>query len=142
LPGRDAQSAALKRPNFGARSQRPRAISRARARSPESATKAFLAAHARLRIGFPLLDAAALARTIARPGQALALLFAVSAKVYRPRFERLEPLFDSIIAGNLAGARTLSGCRIGHAPKARAVFGPATLLIARESPRRSKPLGR
>jgi hypothetical protein len=63
----------------------------------------------------------------------------VSGKAYRPRFERLETLFDSIVAGSFAGARTLSGCRIGRAPKAQAVFGPATLLIAREPGRRNRP---
>jgi len=51
-------------------------------------------------------------------------------------------LFDSIIGGTFAGARTLSGCRIGRAPKARAVFGPETLLIARESPRKAKTVSR
>jgi tRNA(Ile)-lysidine synthase len=118
-----------------------RHLSRAR-EALESETKVFLAMHARLENrDFALLDASALARTNRETGlRALsALLLAVSGKAYRPRFERLEPLFDSIVAGDFAGARTLSGCRIGHAPKARAVFGPATLLIARESPRRSSP---
>jgi tRNA(Ile)-lysidine synthase len=114
----------------------------ARAREAlESATQAFLATHARLENpDFALLDASALARTNRETGlRALsALLLAVAGKVYRPRFERLEPLFDSIIDGTFAGARTLSGCRIGRAPKARAVFGPETLLIARESPRKAK----
>lgn len=121
-----------------------RHLSRAR-EALEWATKAFLAAHARLENrDFALLDVSALARANRETGlRALsALLLAVSGKVYRPRFERLEPLFDSIVTGKFAGARTLSGCRIGHAPKARAVFGPATLLITRESPRTSKPLGR
>jgi len=114
----------------------------ARAREAlESATKAFLASHARLEGGdFALLDAAALARTDRETGlRALsAALMMVSGKAYRPRFERLETLFDSIRSGTFAGARTLCGCRIGRAPKARAVFGPATLLIARESPRKTR----
>lgn len=118
----------------------------ARAREAlEAETKAFLATHARLENrDFALLDASALGRTNRETGlRALAaLLLTVSGKAYRPRFERLEPLFDSIIAGTFTGARTLSGCRIGRAPKAGAVFGPSTLLIARESPRRSRPLDR
>ena len=63
----------------------------------------------------------------------------VSGRAYRPRFERLEALFDPILAGTFSGARTLCGCRIGRAPKARAVFGPATLLIAREPGRKGGP---
>jgi tRNA(Ile)-lysidine synthase len=87
---------------------------------------------------FALLDSTALAQADRETGlRALsATLLAVSGKAYRPRFGRLEALFDSIRTGTFTGARTLSGCRIGRAPKARAVFGPATLLIARESPRR------
>lgn len=113
----------------------------ARAREAlESAARDFLVAHARLENqDFALLDAAGLARTDRETGlRALAsVLMMVSGKAYRPRFEGLEALFDSIRAGTFAGARTLSGCRIGRAPKARAVFGPSTLLIARESPRKN-----
>jgi len=114
-----------------------RHLSRAR-QALEAATKGFLANHARVEEGdFALLDAAALARTDRETGlRALSgLLMLVSGKAYRPRFERLENLFDSIIGGTFAAARTLCSCRISRAPKARAVFGPATLLIARE-PRR------
>ena len=115
----------------------------ARAREAlESTTRAFLATHARLENqDFALLDAAALARTNREIGlRALsALLLAMSGKAYRPRFERLEALFDSIIAGTFTSARTLLGCRIGRAPKAHAVFGTSTLLIAREPARRSGP---
>ena len=117
-----------------------RHLSRAR-QALEAATSAFLAAHARVEPGdFALLDAAALARADSETGlRALStILMAVSGKTYRPRFERLETLFDSINGGTFAAARTLCGCRIGHAPKARAFFGPATLLVVRESPRRIK----
>jgi len=131
LPARDCAKLCpfLKRLGFlRGESQRPRP-SRPRARSAGVATQAFLAAHARLENrDFALLDASALTRTDRETGLRVlsALLLAVSGKVYRPRFDRLEPLFDAIIGGTFAGARTLSGCRIGRAPKARAVFGPET----------------
>jgi len=115
----------------------------ARAREAlEAATQAFLAQHARLEGGdFALLDAAALARPNRETGlRALSsVLMLVSGSAYRPRFKRLEALFDSITGGTFNGARTLCGCRIGRAPKARAVFGPATLLIAREPGRKGRP---
>jgi hypothetical protein len=60
----------------------------------------------------------------------------VAGANYRPRFERLGGLFEAILSGKFAG-RTLLGCRIGKAPKARAALGPRTLLIAREAPRKS-----
>ncbi|MBI3678499.1 MAG: tRNA lysidine(34) synthetase TilS [Proteobacteria bacterium] len=63
------------------------------------------------------------------------VLSRVSGEAYRPRFERLERLFDSILAGTLGGGATLHGCRIGPAPREEAVFGSATLTIAREKGR-------
>jgi tRNA(Ile)-lysidine synthase len=73
------------------------------------------------------------------------LLSRVSGEVYRPRFDSLERLFDSILAGTLAGGATLHGCKVAPAPRAQAVFGSATLLIAPESatrPARGKPKAR
>jgi len=55
------------------------------------------------------------------------------------------PAITYVVSGNggyhnlhklAPGARTLSGCRISRAPRARAVFGPSTLLITREPGRR------
>ena len=115
--------------------QAARHLARAR-EALEAATKAFLAAHSRLESGdFALLDAVALGRADRETGlRALsAVLMLVSGRTYRPRFERLENLYDSIKAGTFTNARTLCACRIGRAPKARAVFGPATLLVTRES---------
>jgi tRNA(Ile)-lysidine synthase len=111
----------------------------ARARGAlEAATGAFLAAHARFRAdGTALFDAAALARVPAEIGlRALAaMLGRVSGAQYRPRFHRLESLFAAVSAPAFPG-RTLSGCRIAKAPRARAEFGPATLEIQPETPRR------
>ena len=61
------------------------------------------------------------------------VLTLVSDNPYRPRFERLERLFDLIAAGELGGGRTLHGCRI--APKT--ALGGDRLLVRRENPRRA-----
>jgi len=110
----------------------------ARAREAlEVATDAFLASHARFDAEqLALIDGAALGR-IPREIALRALsatLMCVSGAAYRPRFERLENLLDAIPSGVFPG-RTLLGCRVGKAPKAKAVFGPATLLITREGAR-------
>jgi tRNA(Ile)-lysidine synthase len=64
------------------------------------------------------------------------LLMAVSGHKYRPRFERLERVFDWLGHGNVAQGCTLHGCRIRRAPKANAIFGAGTLLITPEAPER------
>ncbi len=109
----------------------------ARAREAlEGATEAFLAAHARMGRGVAFLDQAALLNL--PPEIALralsAILTRISGAPYRPRFERLESLFAALRQDGFA-ARTLAGCRIGKAPKARGEFGPATLEIRAEAPR-------
>jgi tRNA(Ile)-lysidine synthase len=65
------------------------------------------------------------------------ILSRVSGEAYRPRFERLERLWQAIRTGTFTAARTLHGCRIGRAPKADAAFGPATLVVTREPARRA-----
>jgi tRNA(Ile)-lysidine synthase len=103
-----------------------------------TATQEFLGRHARLERGRAVLDGASLAqipREIALRALS-AVLLNVGGAVYRPRFERLEALLNAILADNLA-ARTLSGCRIGRAPKAQAAFGHGTLLVNCESERRT-----
>lgn len=65
------------------------------------------------------------------------LLMGVSSQTYRPRFDRLERLFDLISAGKLGAGRTLHGCHIASAPSSRAFFGTDTLLIAPEKPRKT-----
>ena len=84
--------------------------------------------------GYALVDAP----TIADAPRELGLrvlaktLMIVSGETYRPRFERLEPLFDAVMAGKFA-ARTLHGCRIAPAPKPWRKFGERTLLVTREA---------
>jgi tRNA(Ile)-lysidine synthase len=67
-----------------------------------------------------------------------ALLGIVSGAQYRPRFASLERLHAGITAGTLGGGMTLSGCRIGPAPAAERLFGPQTLKLSREKPRKSQ----
>lgn len=65
------------------------------------------------------------------------ILMQVSEQAYRPRFERLERLYDRLAAGQLGGGATLHGCRIAPIPAKRGVFGAGTLAIARETRRRA-----
>ena len=48
----------------------------------------------------------------------------------------LERLFDRLATGKLGGGATLSGCRLGPAPRRLQAFGPQTLVLARESSRK------
>ena len=70
------------------------------------------------------------------------LLMGVSGQPYRPRFERLERLFDRIAADELGAGRTLHGCRIAPAPSSQALFGADTLLIMREKARKAGKTGK
>ena len=64
------------------------------------------------------------------------LLMAVGRQIYRPRFESLEHLFERIARGGSGSGATLHGCIVAPAPKAKAVFGPGTILIQPEAKRR------
>jgi tRNA(Ile)-lysidine synthase len=114
----------------------------ARAREAlDAETAQFLARHAHVAPGGrTLLDGTALRAEPREIGlRALsAILMRVGRKTYRPRFERLEHLYDEL--GRSAGL-TLQGCRIGPAPKEFRHFGTATLEIRRETPRRPSTLG-
>jgi hypothetical protein len=66
----------------------------------------------------------------------------VSGQSYRPRFERLERLFDAIAQDGLGAGRTLHGCRIGPAPGSMAFFGTDTLIIAQEAGRTGHKTGK
>ena len=113
-------------------------LQRARA-ALDHARDAFLAEHVRFAGAKALLDAAALARVSREISlRVLSFLLMQTGKTaYRPRFASLEALLDAALSGNPA-ARTLAGCRVGMAPKALASFGPQTLVIARERPRRDE----
>jgi tRNA(Ile)-lysidine synthase len=113
----------------------------ARAREAlDEETRAFLERHSRFGTRSFLLDGRALKLIPREIGlRALSVsLMRVGEGQYRPRFERLEQLYDGLISGNFTPARTLSGCRVGLAAKAQQSFGPATLEIRREGPRKSR----
>jgi tRNA(Ile)-lysidine synthase len=78
------------------------------------------------------VDAVALAAAPREVGlRALAqVLMAVSGQSYRPRFERLERLFDRIAANGIGGGCTLHGCRLG--PASNGAFGRGTLTVEPE----------
>jgi tRNA(Ile)-lysidine synthase len=109
----------------------------ARAREAlDAQTARFLARHAHFSPGGrAFLDVSALRAEPREIGlRALsAVLLRVGGQTYRPRFERLEHLYDSL---GRSAAQTLSGCRVGPAPKEFRQFGTATLEIRRETPRR------
>ena len=107
----------------------------ARARDAlDDATGELLEAACRFEPDRVVVDGARLAAASPEIGlRALALILSrVSGDAYRPRFERLERLYRLIREGEFKSARTLHGCRIGRAPKAAAVFGSFTLIVARE----------
>jgi tRNA(Ile)-lysidine synthase len=85
-----------------------------------------------------LIDPAALAAAPRELGlRALAaLLQTVSGAAYRPRFTALERLYGRVAGGSLGGGATLSGCRLAPAPAGERAFGPATLKLTAEKPRK------
>jgi tRNA(Ile)-lysidine synthase len=103
----------------------------------EAETDAFLAQAVRAVPNGVVLDAKALSGVPREIGlRALAtLLSRVGGAAYRPRFERLESLFDAVVVAEFRKARTLHGCRIGPAPKALATFGSRSIVIVREAGR-------
>lgn len=107
----------------------------------KTATEAVLAAHARRDpSGFALVDPHALRAAPREIGlRAFAhLLMAISGEAYRPRLEALERAFDAFTS-SVSPARTLHGCKIARAPKELREFGPETLLVEREKPRKRVP---
>lgn len=116
----------------------------ARAREAlDAATSDLLAKASRMEGGTLLLDAAALCAAPREIGlRALAkALTDVSGRSYRPRFERLESLYDQLAKKGAGPARTLHGCRVGRAPKRLALFGPQTLILGKELTKR-RPIAR
>jgi tRNA(Ile)-lysidine synthase len=86
-----------------------------------------------------LLDPAALAGAPREIGlRALAaILMAVGGEPYRPRFDALERLFDRMAADKLGKGATLHGCHISPPPRDARHFGPNTLVVRAENPRKS-----
>jgi tRNA(Ile)-lysidine synthase len=111
-------------------------LARARA-ALEDETGAWLRTSCRIAGAKTFLDGTALAKVPEEIGlRALAkVLGQVSGQTYRPRFESLSRLFGAVKTGLKAGC-TLQGCRIAPASRREAVFGPGTLTILREPPRR------
>ena len=105
----------------------------------ELATEAVLARAAVPDQGRVLVDAKALLAAPREVGlRALAaLLMAVSGEAYRPRFEALERLFDTIGQGKLGRGATLHGCRLFPAPRGSQAFGNQTLVFVKESSRKA-----
>jgi tRNA(Ile)-lysidine synthase len=108
----------------------------ARARQAlQLATEEFLAAHARFDGAEARIDPAALRKLPREIGlRALAaVLGRVSGQGYRPRFERLERLFDALTKakGRFPGA-TLHGCRVTTSPRRFKDFGEETLRVTKE----------
>jgi len=111
----------------------------ARARTAlEAQGRAFLTAHMAVADdGAVLVDAKALGEAPREIGlRALAaILTGVGGQPYRPRFDRLQRLYHDAVSAR-PGTRTLHGCRVGPAPKRHQRFGPATLMISAEPPRK------
>jgi tRNA(Ile)-lysidine synthase len=116
-----------------------RHIGRARSALEHDVT-ALMATASRENGGIVLLDGVMLASVPEEIGlRALArALRQVSSRGYGPRFERLERLLAAIGAGTLGKGRTLHGCMVRQAPRREACFGPYTLRISREPPRRRR----
>jgi len=60
----------------------------------------------------------------------------VAGREYRPRFSRLERLFDAAISPGFRG-QTLAGCCIENRSKAATIFGAQCLSIRPEPPRKA-----
>ena len=111
----------------------------ARAREAlETRTGEFLTAHTAATPHGMLIDAKALAAAPREIGlrAVAALLQAEGGRTYRPRFDRLERLYEEM-ASSKPVRRTLHGCRVGPAPKLLRRLGRATLLIEPEKPRKT-----
>jgi tRNA(Ile)-lysidine synthase len=116
----------------------------ARAREAlDHATENLLARASRIVDGEAMLDPSRLAAAPREIGlRAFAwLLSRVSGEPYRPRFERLERLFNAICRGELTAARTLHGCLIAPSGKGEAAFGVRTIVIAPELSRKPAASG-
>ena len=97
-------------------------------------TAALLLRAARFDDGGALVDSVRLKMAPREVGlRALAaILSRVSGEAYRPRFGKLERLFDSVRDGSLGGGATLHGCIVAPASRLVSAFGSGTLTVVRE----------
>jgi tRNA(Ile)-lysidine synthase len=97
-------------------------------------TAALLLRAARFDDGGALVDSVRLKMAPREVGlRALAaILSRVSGEAYRPRFGKLERLFDSLRDGSLGGGATLHGCIVAPASRLVSAFGSGTLTVVRE----------
>ena len=117
--------------------QASRHLARAR-EALDASTELFFARHVRFSPDGALFDGSALRAESREIGlRALsAILMRVSGRAYRPRFERLETLYDALSGRRVA--QTLCGCQIGTAPRQSQAFGLATLEVRPEKPRKRR----
>ncbi len=103
----------------------------------DAGTSRFLEKHAEFSQAGAAIDGASLQGLPREIGlRALSdVLLRVGAASYRPRFERLERLFDALAQPDF-NRQTLAGCCVSRAPRARAGFGPGTIWIVREKARK------
>lgn len=113
-------------------------LSRAR-HALEGQTLEFLERHVKFDDAVALVNGAALAEAPREIGLRVlsGLLRRVGKVHYRPRFERLERLFDAAVSEDFRAA-TLGGCRVVKCAKSRASFGVPTIAISAEGPRNSR----
>lgn len=102
----------------------------------DDGTSAFLSTYCRFTEEGAVFDRRTLSGLPPEIGlRALARMLAkVSGNTYRPRFVRLERLYEAVLAGT-RGA-TLQGCRIAPPPRRNAAFGADSLAIVKERGRR------
>jgi tRNA(Ile)-lysidine synthase len=110
----------------------------ARARTAlDDATQTFLVRHAEFGTDAALINADALKKLPREIGlRALSeALRRVAGREYRPRFARLERLFDAAISPDFRG-QTLAGCCIEKPTRSASVFGAHCLSVRPEPPRK------
>jgi tRNA(Ile)-lysidine synthase len=117
-------------------------LGRARA-ALEEMTEGFLQRGARFQDSAAAIDPLRLKMLPREVGlRALAFILGrTSGQEYRPRFDSLERLFDSILSGSLGRGATLHGCIVAPATADNQVFGSATITISPELGRKVKEPG-
>jgi tRNA(Ile)-lysidine synthase len=103
----------------------------------DASTRMFLAKHAEFGSAGSAVDGATLEGLPREIGLRVLseTLLRVGGGSYRPRFERLERLFDAVMKPDFK-RQTLKVCCVSRSPSTRACFGPKTIWITREKARR------